>query len=244
MIDPFSALEKLSQRPNQRVVMRQSWRNLLFLHVAVEPELVQKLLPNGLTVETYDGKAWIGFVIFQMQNIRFAGTPAIPGFSAFPETNVRTYVVDKSGIPGVWFFSLDASNLTACLFARRAFNLNYIWAKMSLRHQNGTFQASGTRKHSPNIAYQASWKTAGNPAPSAKESFDYWLVERYLLFAEKDGKIFSGRVHHPPYQIQDVQNLTVQQNLIPIPGYEHTEIWDHITFSPGVDVEVFGLKPV
>lgn len=242
MPNPFPALEATIQRPDRGIVMRQSWRNLLFLHCEVEPELIQNLLPPGLTVELFDGKAWVGLVIFQMSNIRFASMPAIPGLSAFPETNVRTYVVDKNGIPGVWFFSLDASNLLACLFARLSFNLNYIWARMDFLESDGTFSASGKRKQNPTTEYQATWTVGSVPTQAEPKSFDFWLVERYLLYAKKGNQLYSGKVFHQPYTLQSVHALTVSQNLIPIPGYEDTMAWSHVTFSPGVDVEVYGLK--
>lgn len=51
--------------------------------------------------------------------------PAVPGLSAFPELNVRTYVV-RDGKPGVWFFSLDAGNRLAVSIARTWFRLPYL----------------------------------------------------------------------------------------------------------------------
>ena len=52
---------------------------------------VQRLLPEGLTVETYDGSAWVGLVPFFLR-AGLPRVPSIPWLSRFPETNVRTYV--------------------------------------------------------------------------------------------------------------------------------------------------------
>jgi uncharacterized protein YqjF (DUF2071 family) len=76
----------------QPAVMYQDWRDLTFLHWRYEPDVVQKLLPTGLTVQTFDGSAWIGLVPFVMDRVRFPAVPALPWMSRFPETNVRTYV--------------------------------------------------------------------------------------------------------------------------------------------------------
>src|ERR1700676_3732898 len=47
-----------------RVAMSQTWRRLTFLHWPYDPALVQTLLPPGLTLDTFDGAAWIGLVPF------------------------------------------------------------------------------------------------------------------------------------------------------------------------------------
>ena len=46
-------------------------------------------------------------------------SPPLPVVSQSPELNVRTYV-HFDGVPGVWFFSLDASNALAVWAARVA----------------------------------------------------------------------------------------------------------------------------
>jgi uncharacterized protein len=46
---------------------------------------------------------------------------------------VRTYVRDRHGRVGIWFFSLDAARLGAVVTARVAYGLPYFWAAMSVR---------------------------------------------------------------------------------------------------------------
>lgn len=98
--------------PNQPWVMRMTWSELLFAHWPIEPDEVARLLPNGVTLDTRDGKAWVGVVPFLMSNIAPRLCPPIPGLSRFLELNVRTYVTVNSK-PGVWFFSLDAASRVA-----------------------------------------------------------------------------------------------------------------------------------
>jgi len=79
--------------------------------------VVAPLLPPGLTLDTRDGKAWIGVVPFLMSKVAPRCCPPIPKLSRFLELNVRTYVT-HGGKPGVWFFSLDAENPVAVRVAR------------------------------------------------------------------------------------------------------------------------------
>ena len=105
-------------RPDGRAVMHQSWRRLLFLHWEVDPAVLASRLPAGLHLDLHGGKAWLGVVPFLMCDVRPRGLPAVPGLSNFPELNVRTYVHDKNGVAGVWFFSLDAGQRPADREAR------------------------------------------------------------------------------------------------------------------------------
>ena len=100
-----------------RPIMSQRWERLTFLHWSFDPSTVQRLVPEWLHVETFDGAAWVGAVPFFMR----VGTPRrhrIAWVSHFCETNVRTYVRDHEGRSGIWFFSLDAARLGAVAVAR------------------------------------------------------------------------------------------------------------------------------
>ena len=61
--------------------MIQQWRDLLFLHWEYPAAAIQATLPEGLFVDTHDGKAYLGVVPFFMRNIRPRFLPAVPGSS-------------------------------------------------------------------------------------------------------------------------------------------------------------------
>src|SRR5438045_240507 len=111
--------------------MWMTWHDLLFAHWPVSPDLFRKHIPSRLKIDLFDGEAWIGIVPFRMSDVRLRVAPSPPGFSSFPELNVRTYVTDGEK-PGVWFFSLDATNRLAVEIARRWFHLQYFHAKMAI----------------------------------------------------------------------------------------------------------------
>jgi uncharacterized protein YqjF (DUF2071 family) len=70
--------------------MFQRWLHLLFLHWPIAPDLVQMTLPEGLLVDTFDGRAWLGIVPFFMRGVRPVGFVSFPGISNFLELNLRT----------------------------------------------------------------------------------------------------------------------------------------------------------
>lgn len=206
---------------------------------------IQKLLPAGLTVDTFDGKAWVGIVPFYMQKIRPVWSPSVPYISNFLELNVRTYAYDQSGNPGVWFLSLDASRLLAVQVARKVFRLPYHWAKMSASVREDAIEYRSRRFSDPSKRESSfKYRKTGTPAPAEDETLEFFLAERYLLFSEtKSGEIATGQVHHTPYQVQTVELSQRCQSLFEMNGLEFpNRPPEHALYSEGVDVEVFPLK--
>lgn len=233
--------EALRNEPSSSPVMLQHWRSLLFLHFACNPEPIQKLLPEGLEIDHFQGKAWIGLVPFSMENVRPRGLPAIKNFSSFPETNVRTYVHYR-GQPGVWFFSLDAANYVACLIAQKAFNLPYRFARMGIAIDDDRITYESMR---PDLKVGCTATcTVGMALPTPEPgSLEYFLVERYQLFASRRNQLLRGRVHHKPYPLHLAQLDGLEENLVDATGIEPQE-FEHVLYSPGVDVKIYGLEPV
>ena len=104
--------------------MSQNWDDLIFLHWACDSQEVQSRLPQGLFVDTYESQAHVSIVGFKMNKVRPAYLPTLPWLSYFNELNVRVYVLDAHGTPGVYFFSLDCDNWPAVTIAQKFFNLN------------------------------------------------------------------------------------------------------------------------
>src|SRR5262245_39338566 len=124
-------LDRIAHRPWPQPdgpwVMAQTWHDLLFAHWRIDSALLRPQIPSALEIDTFDGEAWIAVVPFRMSGVRLRMAPQVPGLSAFPEVNVRTYV-KADGKPGVWFFSLDATNAVAVAAARLTFHLPYFRA--------------------------------------------------------------------------------------------------------------------
>lgn len=235
------------RRPSGRAVMYQSWRSLLFLHWALPSEIVGALLPPGLELDTFDGKAYVGLVPFTMRGIRPRGLPAVPWLSNFHETNVRTYVHVNGSDPGVWFFSLDAANLIAVALARTLFHLPYHHARMSLT----TEACSGTLTYTSQRNLPSTRGSAitsiqcipqGDSGPAAVNTLDHFLLERYFLYAFAGGDLFRGQVHHTPYLVQTADLLTFEETLFAAEGLRRPETSPIVHFSHGVDVEIFSLR--
>ncbi|BBM82422.1 YqjF family protein [Candidatus Uabimicrobium amorphum] len=230
---------QLRQRPQRANVMYQRWENLLFLHWEYDGETIQKTLPKGLYVDTFDGRAFIGIVPFYMKNIRPRFLPAVPGISNFLEMNLRTYVHDGNGNSGVWFYSLDANQWLAVKLARGLFHLPYFQAKMQAQDINGCIDYNWKRgDHESSFVY-----TAQQPLQTAEPgTLEFFLVERYILFCMYKNNLYTGHVHHKPYPICQPKLDKWGSDFLDINGFECDRAPVHSLMSPGVDVEVFALE--
>jgi uncharacterized protein len=185
-------------------IMAQHWHDLLFAHWPVPVEAMRRLVPPELELDCFEGRSWIGIVPFRMAGVRLRATPAVPWLSAFPELNVRTYVT-IGGKPGVWFFSLDAANRVAVEVARAWFHLPYFRAAMSLSARGTEIAYSLRRKdiRGQGERFEASYAGEGETFHADRGTLDYFLTERYCLYARRgDGTILRGEIHHAPWKLQ------------------------------------------
>jgi uncharacterized protein len=195
--------------PQTRWVMTQRWNDLLFAHWPLPAAQIVRLLPEGLTVDTFDGSAWVGIVPFWMDRIQIRGLPIVPGANRFPELNLRTYVREVgTNVAGVYFFSLDASNPAAVAMARAFFHLPYYWAKMSIQHRDkGEFHYSSERRFTRKpVRLRASYRGLGRMNTldqSRPGTIEHFLTERYALYTTgAGGKLHRGNIHHLPWPLE------------------------------------------
>ncbi len=233
------------QIPSRRnPVMYQSWTKLLFLHWRWDPAEIQKRLPRGLAIDRFDESAWIGIVPFFMDGVRPAGFPPLPVVSNFLELNLRTYVKDESGRPGVWFFSLDANQPLAVWAARLSFALPYQHATMRANQIDGwTDYVSARSGREPVLRYR--YRPKGPATEAALGSLEFFLTERYRLFAFRGGQLFSGRVYHMPYQLSEADLGCYDPRLFELDCFNvPVGPPDHVCYAPRVDVSVYLPEPV
>jgi len=223
-------IDRLSirSRPRGWPLMHQNWGKLLFMHWPIGAELLRPLIPAQLSIDTFEGSAWIGVVPFTMWGIRASFLPSIPRTGVFHELNVRTYV-HYQGVPGVWFFSLDAASRLAVWGARKFYYLPYFNAEMDLRQDGNTIEYSSKRRDA--LTYgeffraeragfpadldvhrfrdggraelKVNW-TIGEPLPlSEPDSLAFFLSERYCLYSLRRGQIYRSQIFHEPWPLRN-----------------------------------------
>lgn len=245
-----------TQRPRGPSTGAQRWLELAFLHWRVPAEELRPLVPSELTIDEFDGSAWIALVPFRMEGVRPWFAPAVPGISNFAETNVRTYVHLDGREPGVWFFSLEAANRLAVWIARTFWHLNYQHAAMSLvrdedRIRYETCRLWPDRSGVGGVVDLRIGEPLDHSGPDGDGtaepgSLEHFLAERYVLYTKTPkGHLLRGRVHHVPYPLRNATCEHLDDTLVAAAGIDvAARPPDHILFSEGVDVRVFSLERV
>lgn len=235
-----------SRRPDDRPAGFQRWRNLAFLHWEVPAESIAELIPEALTVDTFEGRAYVGVVPFTMKDVSPWWSPSVPGISNFHELNVRTYVHLRGETPGVWFFSLDAAATLAVIAARAGWRLPYHRASMEMEIAGDVVRYRSRRLWpGPRPAeFSARYRIGEAIGDATPGTFEHFLAERYVLFADTGGGLSKGIVHHRPYPLHRAELIDLDQNIVSAAGLPAPSGPPHILYSPGVDVDVFALRDV
>lgn len=234
-----------AHRPAGSPLLRQRWSELGFLHWPVDAKAVRPLVPEGLALDTHEGQAYVGLVPFTVSRSRAAFLPPLPGLDRFHEVNVRTYVHYEGRDPGVWFFSLDASHRAAVLAARGLFHLPYRYASMTLHRDGGAVRFASRRIRPGPVPAGCSlgYAPQGPAVPAAPGTLVHFLVERYVLYAAAGGRLYQGRVHHPPYPLQGATVDGLQEDLVSAAGLSRRADPPPLAhYASRVDVDIFALR--
>ncbi len=229
------------ERSSRAHVMYQRWQSLLFLHWRWDAAKIQRTLPAGLHVDTFQGDAWLAIVPFYMRGIRPRFFPPVPGISDFLELNVRTYVHDEQGRPGVWFYSLDCNQPLAVWTARTFFHLPYQRARMSGEVSDGWIDYRCQRRGEPAESHFR-YRIAAEFEAAEPGTLAFFLAERYLLFSRTPRGIRCGQVNHIPYPLAEA--ALGKWDVYPLLQAGFTDPQrppDHVIGSSGVDVAVYPL---
>ncbi|MHB8303650.1 MAG: YqjF family protein [Acidobacteriaceae bacterium] len=236
--------------PERPWVMTQRWHSLLFAHWPVAAEALVPLLPPGLVVDGFANTGWVGIVPFTMDKIRFRGLGSVPGARRFAELNLRTYVRnERTGTPGVYFFSLDAANPAAVMAARLWFHLPYFWAKMRVQERPGgwvRYESTRLLAQQP-VHFRATYRGLGPQSAGrmARDTIEYFLTERYCLFThDGNGQLLQGDIHHAPWPLEAAE-AEIELNELPMAhGIRLPDIPPVLHFAREQAVYIWRLQPV
>jgi len=221
--------------------MAQTWDDLLFAHYPVRAEAVRRLVPAELELDERDGTAWLGVTPFLLTAFRLRGTLPLPAVSTFPELNVRTYVTVEDK-PGIWFFSLDTSNRLAVEAARRTYKLPYHFARISRERRGETVFYSCERAGDPERRFEGRYRPAGAGFNAEPGSLEWFLTERYCLYAIDRGRLHRAEIQHPLWPLQAAE-AEIAENAMPPPELLAGAV-PVCHFSRRQDVLIWPLRPV
>jgi len=229
--------------PKRSHSLIQEWRNLSFLHWEVDPEKLMPYIPEGVEIDFFEGKSYVGLIPFQMKNVRPRFLPAVPGISTFPEFNIRTYV-KKNGKAGVLFLTLDAQSRITCAYAPRAYGLPYNYAKCKLKIKEDNFEWE-SRRNKDGFELKGSCIATSEGKQALPNSLEEFLFERYSLYVKHKKSSKMAYTLHNPWTFKEgkatlsTNSLLESYNL----GIKNLLEPNLVHLSKGVYVYTWSLQP-
>jgi uncharacterized protein YqjF (DUF2071 family) len=220
-------------------VLAMRWDDVLFAHWRADPETVAARLPPSLSVDTFDGAAYLGVVGFEMQDIRPRGAPV--GLT-FPEVNLRTYV-EADGKPGIYFFNLDADDPLGVFVAQKLFRLPYYRARMSVRRDGDEITLRSRRPDGRAAGFDATYSPDGDTITPEPRTLEHFLTERYRFYTADDaGRLYYGDIQHAPWSVAPATATIRENDLFTVNGFETPAEDPLCHYSPGIDVTADVLR--
>ena len=227
--------------PHLPWTMKQTWNDLLFAHYPIKLEVLQKLVPDVLPLDSFNDMGWIGVVPFHMTDIRLRGLPPLPGTDKFPELNVRTYVT-LAGKPGVYFFSLDAANRLAVWVAKTFYHLPYMYADIKMNHNGLIIDFESNRQSKDDVKLACSYRPISEPSYAAKGSFEEWMAERYCFYTlNNKGVPLRCDILHQPWLLQHAEAEFSQNTILSKQGILVESDEPILHFSKKIEVRTWPL---
>jgi uncharacterized protein YqjF (DUF2071 family) len=235
-----STIDRVAGRakPPGSPVMHQRWEDLLFLHWPIPADLIRPLVPAELELDLFENQSWISVTPLHLTDVRMSSMPAVPGTSDFHELNVRTYVL-RQGVPGIWFFSLDASKLLPILGARILYGLPYYKARIRFARAFPDFGFSSSRTGSETARLSVTWKVGRRLRDPATSSLAFFLVERYSLFTVSGKAVYQTRIYHHPYILEEAIVTLKHSSMIDQLGIPEPVSEPVTHFSRSLEVDVW-----
>ena len=231
-----------SADPEEKVhlpAVHQSWRDVTFLHWRYDPEVVERLLPDGLRPHVRDGAAWVGLTPFSVERFRLSLLPPLPCLSYFPETNVRTYVVGPTGRDGIWFMTLEVDSLLTTVGARLGYGVAYRWADMRVDRQDDhvTYSSEG-RGWRRSVRHRITVEPGRPLAVEDLTDLDHWLTGRWRGWTRVAGRLAEVPVQHQRWPLWRADVVNLEETLLESVGLPAPRDAPLVHFSPGVDVRL------
>src|SRR5271165_5563602 len=140
-----------------------------------------------------------------------------------------------------WFYSLDANQPLAVWIARLCFALPYQHAAMHTDVDGGEIAYSSVRLGSAETLHYR-YRPTLDIAEAAFGSLEFFLLERYRLFAHRRGRLLTGRVYHAPYRLGKAIVHELDSHLFKLDGFEiPSEPPAHAAYVRRVDVSIYPI---
>jgi len=190
------------------IFLQAKWENIVMANYAVPISVLQKYLPKGVEIDTYEGKAYVSLVGFMFKNTRLFKIP-IPKMGTFEEVNLRFYVYRKIGNErkrGVVFINETVPYRAVAWMANKLYKEHYTAVKTKHSWDINAI----TKKIKYQWLVNNKWnsiniETQNQALEMQNNSFEAFIFEHYYGYTKVDENTTEEyKIHHPSWKINKV----------------------------------------
>jgi uncharacterized protein len=219
--------ERTTPTKKPRAFLTAEWLNLVMLNYAADPGLLNRFVPAGTELDSFDGVTYLSLIGFEFNRTRMAGL-SIPFHGSFEEVNLRFYV-RRGSRRGVVFIRELVPRRAVAAIARLAFGENYACVPMShvIRIEPGTNSISAEYSWGSGPSRCAMQLEAGEPwLLPAEGSLSQFITEHYWGYAAQPGSgCLEYEVQHPRWRVREARCARFSGDAAPVYGGEFAKVF-------------------
>lgn len=196
------------------------WHDLIMANYEVAPELLEKRLPKGVSLDFYDGKCFVSLVGFMFLDTRVLGIP-VPFHVNFEEVNLRFYVKRETEAEtkrGVVFVKEIVPRLAIAKVADLVYGEPYERWKMSHTRTEQEVGYTWEKNGHKNSILVETGKNLGVPAENSNGEF---IIEHYWGYTKRgEHRTDEYKVEHPKWELFEVNYAEIDVDFGAVYGEE------------------------
>jgi uncharacterized protein YqjF (DUF2071 family) len=217
-----------------RPFLTANWRYLAMLNFAIDPKILQPLVPVETELDFHEGQTFVSVVGFLFLGTRVVGLP-IPLHRNFEEVNLRFYVRRKSGNEwrrGVVFVRELVPRRAIALVARKFYGEPYLALPMrhALQREHGRVFVEYQWRRSRRWETLAMSAT-GEPQSAGHGSHEEFITEHYWGYTARPHGCSEYRVEHPPWRLWTAATTKFEADVATLYGSRFVETLASAPFS-------------
>jgi uncharacterized protein len=226
-----------------RKFLTAKWQDLIMANYEVAPELLEKRVPKGTSLDFQNGKCYVSLVAFMFLETRVLGLP-IPFHINFEEANLRFYVkreTENEIRRGVVFVKEIVPRLAIALVADWVYGEPYECWNMSHTRTEKEVGYAWKKGDSENYLKIEIGANTGVPAENSHGEF---IIEHYWGYTSRGAKRTDEyKVEHPKWELFDVDYAEIDADFGKLYGEEFAFLSDtqpdSIFMAKGSDISVY-----
>lgn len=193
--------------------LKANWTNLVLINYEIDAKILEKYIPKGTEIDSWNGKNYVSLVGFMFENVKLLGLK-IPFHTHFEEVNLRFYVKrleNNEWKRGVVFIKEIVPKFAISFVANTIYKEHYETLPMT----------HCITKKSKTIDYAYEWKSKNKwntilieaekkAIEIEKNSEAEFITEHYFGYTKiNENKTFEYEVKHPRWEQYNIKQFSI-----------------------------------